>query len=150
MYFLGHNIELTLVRDSQECTIVKTSILGESETMETFDFTAIHRAVLQESRKSDGNTTYRIALETDNGPVPLADYYSSGKKGYQKKIKLINDFIAGSEPELHIIQSGFAIRVVGFIFGGLGFFMLLAALGKFIRFVLLITIALVARATAKR
>ena len=136
IYFFGNNIELTLTRAESESTIVRTSIMGESEIMESFGLDIVHMAILQENRDSDGDKTYRVALETDEGPIPLASYYSSGRKGHQKKIDTINDFINGTETELHVKQSALLIRLAGFLFLSIGILMLLSALGLFIKLIL--------------
>ena len=145
LYFLGHNIQLDAVRGQPECSIVMVDVLGKSEVVETFPLENLQGAHLEESETSKGGRTYRIAIDTTDGSIPLAEYFSSGRRSYLKKVKAINDFVSQNQPELHVVQSGILIRLFGLVFLGVGLFLLLGFLFKILRFLLALVVLVMTR-----
>jgi hypothetical protein len=77
--------EFDLVR--RELTWRRSGIFGQRSGAVPFD--RIRRAVVQSMSSSDG-TTYRVALLTEDGDLPVTDAYSSGERNKKRISETIN------------------------------------------------------------
>lgn len=90
-FVLVSKISIYIDRASQQLTIVKKCLIRK--TMQTYSFSEIDSAYVDESTSSDGST-YRVALELNNEKdVPLMAYYSSGYDSKKELADTINLYL---------------------------------------------------------
>lgn len=51
-------------------------------------------ATVEESTNSDGDTTYRLVLELERGPLPFTESFSGGRAEKQANAELVRQFVA--------------------------------------------------------
>lgn len=145
VHFFGHDIYLTASREAAQCEITRVGLLGQTEVVESFPLESLLGASVQESRDSDGDTTYKVIIDTDQGTIPLSGYSSSGRKQHQENANRINAFVNGQTPELSVKQSGMLIRVIGIVFAGVGILMLFSFVGVLIKLILALLLLTIRR-----
>ncbi|MGB3491969.1 MAG: hypothetical protein WBA57_04535 [Elainellaceae cyanobacterium] len=79
-----------------QCELQGQKLFGNA-TLKTFQLPQIQRAVLESSRDSDGDPTYRVVLLTEAGKVPFMSEYQSGRSRHQDNADKINAFLQNSE-----------------------------------------------------
>ncbi len=119
-WFLGAQTTLTCERPEPRtgaCTLVSANALGLNARSQTVRLNEIQRAELQVSEDSDGDDTYRVALRTETGAVPLTGYYSSGSNDKRQIVDRINAFLDdGGARTLTVTQDD---RLFASLFGGI-------------------------------
>lgn len=98
------------------CQLVSSGILNTRTT--EIPVGALQGAEIETSRDSDGDATYRVALITRQGRLPLTDSYSAGLgTNHQQNVNQINAFLSRADQENLVIQQD--DRWLAFIFGGI-------------------------------
>jgi len=114
--FFGAHVILTcewIEPRSGRCELVTENLLGANRR--TIRAEDIRTATVEVSEDSDGDDTYRVALETTQGVIPLTDFYSSGFSDKQRITEQINAFLAdGDAPTLIVDQDE---RLFAYTFG---------------------------------
>lgn len=96
------------------CYLKRTSVFGS--TTQTIPLSSLRGAEIETSSSSDGSSTYRVVLLTQQGIVPFTDYFSSGYSSKEMQARQIQTFVKSFEPSLLIEEDG---RWVAFPFGAL-------------------------------
>ena len=145
VHFFGHDIYLEGSRDTGVCEITRVGLLGKSEVVESFPVDRLQGATVLRSKTSDGDSTYKVIIETQDGSIPLTGYASSGRSKHDANADKINAFAKGQSDVLSIKQSGTGIRIVGLLFAGIGLLMLLGFVWMLIKLVLALVLLAVSR-----
>ncbi|OGI02706.1 MAG: hypothetical protein A2Y25_11185 [Candidatus Melainabacteria bacterium GWF2_37_15] len=136
VYYFGQDIKLNCARSLNQCVIEKTSAFGDEEIEEFFKLSSLAGAQVIEKKDSEGDYTYEVLLITDQGRVPMSDFSSVDHNLHKMNAEKINNYVRSLEESLEIKQSGKLIRIIGFVFAGIGGLMLLGFLLGLLRFVI--------------
>ncbi len=115
-YLLGvvTTLECTRAGTAQSCHL-QNSWLG-LVTLNDRQLEAVHEAWVEESCDDDG-CTYRVALQTSQGQLPLGSAYSSGEASKQEKARLVNAYVKDpSIASLKVQEGGGFWMVIPLIF----------------------------------
>ncbi len=127
VYYLGKDINFSCSRAADRCLIQKTNVFGDIEAFEEIELRKLAGAEVIETRDSDGDYIYKVVLITNRGRVPLSNMSSSECRSYRKTADKINNYVASDEERLDIEHSGSFMKIIGFVFAGLGGLMLLGS-----------------------
>ncbi len=98
------------------CQLTASGILNTRTT--NIPVGELQGAEIETSQDSDGDITYRVALITRQGRLPLTDSYSAGLgTNHQQNTNQINTFLSRADQENLVIQQD--DRWFAFIFGGI-------------------------------
>ncbi len=114
MYFFGSTVNLNCERDSTgavNCTRDQ-NWLGLLEGS-TKPVPGLQRAVIQENYDDDGST-YRVALRSEQGDIPLSAAYTSGYEDKADLASQINTFL--SDPAQTTLEVSTGIPIAGVLF----------------------------------
>ncbi len=92
---------------------IRRQFLGRNETIA---IGTPRRAFVQESTDSDGDSTYRVAIESDRGTYPIVTYHSSGRNDKRQQRDRIEQFIA--DPNQTSLSIAIDNRWWSYPFGG--------------------------------
>ncbi len=100
------------------CTLSRI-LIGFTLKEQTID--ELHFARIAENTDSDGDSTYRIILETGEGNVPLRSYSSSGRQKKADVVEEINAFLKDNrQPTLSLHYTGGPNMVLTLVFSLIG------------------------------
>jgi len=110
MYLFGATVTLHCERDAMGINCTRDqNWLGLLEGS-TKPVPGLQRAVIQENY-DDGESTYRVALQTAQGVVPLTAAYSSGYDDKAELASQVNAFI--NDPELKMLDVSTGVPIAG-------------------------------------
>lgn len=95
------------------CQLTRQSLRGEK----TITINQLYKAKLGEREDDDGDTTYRVELETPGGIIPLSPVYTSGRQEKIKRMENTNNFIKDISQDSLIIRQD--DRTFAYPFGGM-------------------------------
>jgi hypothetical protein len=103
-----------------QCQLISQGIIG-SKTTKTIAIKSLQGAKIEESRDSDGDSTYRVVLLTQEGNIPFTKDYSSGKFGKEKNMNEVRNFLSNkNQTSLKLKQDDRWWFIVGVAFGIIG------------------------------
>ncbi len=117
-YFLGklHVLQCQRLAGGGSCQLASIGLFGNGETL-AFPLASLRGATVESSEDSEGDVTYRVALQLDGGSRRLTTVYSSGYAGKETIVNRINQFIANpDQTELSVRQDD---RFFGMLIGGI-------------------------------
>jgi hypothetical protein len=90
-------VELRCERNSQvgrpACVLTTVHDFRATQQM-SFPISELLGAYIEESTNSDGDTTYRLVLELERGPVPFTESFTGGRSGKQANADVVRQFVA--------------------------------------------------------
>jgi hypothetical protein len=122
-YFLGRSVDTHCEHtSSREITCTLTEKLFSLVPVGQRTIPNIYGAEVEESRDSDGDTTYKVVFLTNAERVPLTGYTSSGYSSKAEVAEQINQFVqAGRQNSLDIqVKMEWWILIFLVAFGGVG------------------------------
>ncbi len=112
--FLAQVAVLDCYRETDVPTCeIRRQFLGRNETIA---IGTPQRALVEESTDSEGDSTYRVAVESDRGTYPITTIHSSGSAGKRQHRDQIERFIADSSQTSLVIAID--NRWWAYLFGG--------------------------------
>ena len=110
-YLLGivTTLECSRLEGGQACNL-RNSWMG-LVTLTDRPLRQMHSAWVEESCDDDG-CTYRVALETDQGKLPLGSAYSSGSVSKQELADRVNAFVKDASISQVKIQAGGGLWII--------------------------------------
>jgi hypothetical protein len=97
----GDDSDTYFLSDNETSSLTDYYFLGNSRAKIEVNIGNSHSQI--EVSQGDDSDTYRVSLLTNNGNIPLTDYYSSGKSHFQRA-KQINEFIRNQKQMSLIIK----------------------------------------------
>jgi hypothetical protein len=145
-WFLGTDTTLTCQRSTDTCVIEATGITGGKKEVNRFPLSRVKAAEVDSkegtrSGNKKGRTTYQVVLRTDDGTIPLSNVWSSDRESHQENADAINRYLASSEENLSVVQSGKTVRLIGYLFLAIGTLMFLGGLWGIIKLFLILGFA---------
>ena len=146
-WFLGSDITLTGQRSTDTCVIEATGITGEKKEVNRFPLSRVKSAEVESkegSKRSGGNKkkpTYQVVLRTDDGTIPFSNVWTSDRAAHEERARAINAYLASKDESLSVVQSGKTIRLIGYLFFGVGLLMFLSGLWGIIKVLLVLGFA---------
>jgi hypothetical protein len=124
----AESLTLRCDRTAGICTVTSAKISGS--TTRQFMLADARQAIVQESTSSAGGasrTSYRVAIETTNGTVPLSEVYSPDREEKQRTADEFNAYLGNqqqgiyefSTAERNLYLIGLAVLGVGGTFVGI-------------------------------
>lgn len=111
-----HILECERLGSGGTCQLITRSLFG-SGSLESFPLSDLQGAVVESSEDSEGDITYRVALQINGDNQPITPVYSSGYSKKDAVADSINRFIRDShQPSLLVRQDD---RFFGILFGGI-------------------------------
>lgn len=105
-------------RATTQCELTHSNVFGERQR--TFSTDSLERAEVDRQRSSDGDSTYRVIIQTQDGEIRLTESTSSGWGRRQQQADQINDFIQDpTQPTLELGENNYLIAIVCFVAFGL-------------------------------
>jgi hypothetical protein len=129
-WFLARSVEIRceiISVNRMNCSLTE-KILGITP-IETREVREVEAAVVQENEDSDGDTTYRLALITPDGPAPVTKVWSSDYSAKARAADQLNRFLTQNELkslEIELKVSPWLWFFLG-LFGGAGLLLILFA-----------------------
>ncbi len=122
---LGSQSTLTCIRSDRTCSLEKKSLLKTSSL--DIPMEQLQGAQLITVTDSEGSDTYKVALNTTGGSIPLTGYSSSGYNSRRRIVEKINAFLTdASQQRLEVKQdSRILLYIIGAIFAGIGLLLIL-------------------------
>lgn len=132
-WFFGSDITLTCQRSTDTCVLEATGLTGAKKEVNRFPLSRVKSAEVDSkegtrSGNKKSKPTYQVVLRTDDGTIPFSNVWTSDRSAHQENAKAINRYLASSEENLTIVQSGKTIRLLGYLFLGVGTLMFLGGL----------------------
>ena len=146
-WFLGSDITLTCQRSTDTCVLESTGWTGEKKEVQRFPLSQVKSAEVESKEGTrSGNKkkkpTYQVVLRTDDGTIPFSNVWSSDREDHEERAKAINTYLASKDETLSVVQSGKTIRLIGYLFFGVGLLMFLSGLWGIIKIFLVLGFAL--------
>ncbi|MFM7180014.1 MAG: hypothetical protein ACKO2G_00905, partial [Verrucomicrobiales bacterium] len=73
--------------------------------------------------------------------IPFSNVWTSNRASHEANATTINRYLTSTEESLSVVQSGKTVRIIGYVFFGLGLLMLFSGLWGIIKAILLISFA---------
>ena len=144
-WFLGVDTTLTCNRPANTCVIEQSGLAGRTKEVARFPLDQLKSAEISENRTSKGKATWQVVLVTTEDRIPLSNVSTSDRSSHQQNADSINAFLDSSGETLTIFQSGRLLRILGFLFLGIGGLMLLAGAWALVKVLLAVGLAIAAR-----
>jgi len=105
-------------RSTTQCELTHSNLFGERQR--TFSTESLQRAEVDRRRSSDGDSTYRVLIQTQEGDIPLTQSSSSEWARRQLQADEINTFIQDlAQPTLEIGENNYLVAIFIFVVFGL-------------------------------
>jgi hypothetical protein len=120
-YLLGQVATLNCTREAdQQVGCILTTKWMNISRLEEVKFYPLLAADTEESCDEDG-CTYRVALKTRSGSLPMTEGYSSGYDDKKQQVDQINRFLADSSQQTFQLVSGADLWIIfPLVFMGVG------------------------------
>lgn len=147
-FFLGSDITFTCQRSTDSCVLESTGWAGEKKEIRRFPLSQVKSAVVEskERTRSGKNNrskpTYQVLFRTTDGDIPFSNVWTSNHEGRAADATAINRYLASSEESLVVVQSGKIVRLIGYLFFGIGLLMLMGGVRGILKTFLLLGFAL--------
>lgn len=147
-WFFGSDITLTCQRSTDTCVLEATGWSGEKKEVNRFPLSRVKSAEVDGKEGSRSGSsgkkrkpTYRVVLQTDDGTIPFSNVWTSDQEAHEERARAINAYLASKDESLSLVQSGKTIRLIGYLFLGVGLLMFLSGLWGIIKVLLVLGFA---------
>ena len=143
-FFLGSDITLTCQRSADSCVLDSTGWSGEKKELQRFPLSQLKGAEVDSKEGTSSGkskkktTTYQVVLRTKDGTIPFANVWSSDREAHQANADAVNRYLRSTEETLSVTHSGKTIRMIGYLFFGVGLLMFLGGVWGIIKLLLML------------
>lgn len=101
-------------RATAQCQLTHSNVFGDRQR--TFAADRLQEAEVERRRSSDGDVTYRVVIQTQDGEIPLTQSSSSGRGRRKQQADAINAFIQNpSQPLLELGETNHLAAIFCFV-----------------------------------